>query len=103
MRSGCQKFFNHWWGVQERTLKETKDLVEIMDELALSEEEILVSFVLKSLFSSIPVDEAIRICEGRLKEDDTVEKQTKVKAGMNVKLLQFCLKSTEFVHGWVSF
>ena len=88
-------------GSSGRILKDTKDLVEIMDEVALSGEEILVSFDVKSLFTSIPVDEAISICEERLKGDDTLEKRTKMKVGTIVKLLQFCLKSTEFVHGGV--
>ena len=48
-----------------------------MDEVALCGEEILVSFDVKSFFTSIPVDEAIRICEERLKGDDTLEKRTK--------------------------
>ena len=88
-------------GSSGRILKDTKDLVEIMDEVALSEEEILMSFDVKSLFTSIPVDEAISVCEERLKGDDTVEKRTKMKVGTIVKLLQFCLKSTEFAHGGV--
>ena len=88
-------------GSSGRILKDTKDLVEIMDEVALSEDKIVVSFDVKSLFTSIPVDEAISICAERLKGDDTVEKRTKMKVGTIVKLLQFCLKSTEFVHGGV--
>ena len=83
--------------------KVTKDLVEIMDEVALSEEEVLVSVDVKSLFTNIPVDEAISICEERLKGDDTVEKRTKTKVGTIVKLRQFCLKSTEIVHGRVHY
>ena len=49
------------------------------------------------------MDEAISICEERLKGDDTLEKRTKMKVGTIVKLLQFCLKSTKFVHGGVHY
>ena len=66
-------------------------MVEIMVEVALSEEEILVSFDVKSLFTSIPVDEATSVCEERLKGDDAVEKRTKMKVGTIVKLLQLIL------------
>ena len=88
-------------GSSGRILKDTKDLVEVMDEVALSGEEVLMSFDVKSLFTSIPVDEAIIICEARSKGDDKLEKRTKMNVGTIVKLLQFCLKSTEFVHGGV--
>ena len=69
-----------------------------MDEVALSGEEILVSLDVNSLFTSIPVDEAITVFEVRMKGDDTLDKRTKMKVGTIVKRLKFCLKSTEFVH-----
>ena len=69
-----------------------------MDEVALSGEEILVSLDVNSLFTSISVDEAISVFEVRMKGHDTLDKRTKMKVGPIVKLLKFCLKSTEFVH-----
>ena len=49
------------------------------------------------------MDVAISICEERLKGEDTLKKRTKMEVGTIVKLLQFCLKSTEFVHGGVHY
>ena len=49
-------------GSSERYIKDTAHLVESLKDIKLVEDEILVSFDVKSLFTSIPVNETIEIC-----------------------------------------
>ena len=72
-----------------RNVKNTKDLVESMEGVSLNEDETLVSFDVKSLFTSIPVEEAIKICEQRLKEDDTLSDRTTMDVDTIICLLRF--------------
>ena len=58
-------------GLSGRTLKNTAELVEEFDNV-LQDDEMLVSYDVKSLFTSIPVRESIDICERRLRDDDNL-------------------------------
>ena len=84
-------------GFSGRIIKNTADLVASMEHVTLSEDELLVSFDVKSLFTSIPVEESITICEHKLRQDHTLDQRS---GGMDVntiiKLLRFCLTSTSF-------
>ena len=59
----------------ERILKNTMDMVEVFDDPVVGEDEVLVSFDVKSLFTSIPVEVAIKIYKGIL-EDSSLEERT---------------------------
>ena len=84
-------------GTSGRILQNTHDLVESMENIELQEDELMVSYDVKSLFTSIPVEETILICERKLKQDPTLEDRS---GGMDVetivKLLRFCLTTTSF-------
>ena len=60
------------------------------------DDEILVSYDVKSLFTSIPVEESICICEQRLKADQSLSKRTELRVETIIQLLRFCLTSTAF-------
>ena len=68
-----------------------------MDGVVIGENEILVSYDVKSLFASNPVRESIEICELKLREDNTLEERSN---GMDVntiiRLLKFCMTSKSF-------
>ena len=54
-------------------------------------------FLLKQeCFLSIPVEEAIEICKGRLLEDSSLEERTDLSVDTIANLLRFCLKSMSF-------
>ena len=57
-------------GSSGRTHKNTAELIEEFDNVVLQDDEMLVSYNVKSLFTSIPVTESIDICERRLRDDD---------------------------------
>ena len=67
-----------------------------MEGVTLDENERLVSYDVRWLFTNIPVNESISICERKLKQDDELGMRTDMDVDTIVQLLRFCEKSTEF-------
>ena len=55
-----------------------------------------MSYDVKSLFTSIPVEESLGICERKLWADNTLNERTSMDVTMIVRLLRFCLTTTAF-------
>ena len=70
-----------------------------MEWIVLQYDEMLVSFDVKSLFTSIPVSEAIEICERRLQMDKTLSKRTSMDVNTIISPIRFCLTNTSFLYG----
>ena len=70
--------------------------MEVFKDVKLKNDEILVSFDVKSLFTSIPIEEAISVCESRLNEDTTLKTRTDLSVQTIIQLLRFCLTSITF-------
>ena len=83
-------------GCSGRTLRNTIDLVDKLDNIVLRDDEMLVSYDVKSLFTSIPVEESIQVCEKRLIVDKTFSERTQLDLPTIIQLLRFCLTSTAF-------
>ena len=83
-------------GSSGRNLRNTSDLITAMEEVELQEDEVLASFDVKSLFTSIPVEEAIEICRKRLELDTTLKDRTTMDVQTIIELLRFCVTSTSF-------
>ena len=56
----------------------------------------MVSFDVSSLFTNVPIVEAIDIIRDRLEEDDSLEDRTPLSPHRVAELLQLCLRSTYF-------
>ena len=67
-----------------------------MGDIHLRENEMLVSYDVKSLFTSILVEESLGICEHKLREDNTLNERTSMDMTTIVRLLRFCLTTTVF-------
>ena len=78
-------------------LENSTDLVNKMSQLTLSEQEMLVSFDVKALFTSVPVQESLEIIHQRLINDPTLSSRTKIPAEMVTDLLRICLTTTYFL------
>ena len=60
-------------------------------------EEVLVSFDVTSLFTNVPIDEAVDIIHRKLtEEEEGLVEQTPLPAERITELLQLCLKTTYF-------
>ena len=85
-------------GASGRVLRNTADLVDTMEDVVLHDDEMLVSYDVKSLFTSIPVNESVDLCEQRLLDDDSLSDRTSLDVATIVRLLRFCLTSTSFLY-----
>ena len=82
-------------GSAGRILRNTNDLINTMENIHLRENEMLVSYDVKSLFTSIPVEESLGI-ERKLREENTLNERTSMDVTTIVRLLRFCLTTTAF-------
>ena len=56
----------------------------------------MVSFDISSLFTNVPIREALDIIRARLEEDESQGERTPLSPGRVAELLQLCLRSTYF-------
>ena len=61
-----------------RVLKNTEDLIGKMRGVELRDDEVLVSYDVRSLLTNVPVNESIAICEKRLREDESLKDRTEM-------------------------
>ena len=60
----------------------------------------MVSFDIKSLFTNVPVDEALEVILQRLTEDETLADRTALTPEQITHLLELCLKTTYRIAGY---
>jgi hypothetical protein len=58
--------------------------------------DIPVSFDVISLFTNVPVDEALRVIRNKLHNDDTLMERSVLQVEAIMELLQVCLRTTYF-------
>ena len=56
----------------------------------------MVSFDVTSLFTQVPVDEALTVMEAKLEADESLQEQISIPAAQLIKLVELCLRSTYF-------
>ena len=88
-------------GNTEFTVKDSKDFVEFTRTLELAEDDVMVSFDVQSLFTSVPTDVACDVAKRRLEvEFEREDSVVRAKTGMDVEdilvLLRLCLGLTYF-------
>ena len=67
-----------------------------MADVTLAQEELLVSFDVSSLFTNVPVNEAVEVIWGMLRNDQELSERPKLDADNVASLLSLCIKSTYF-------
>ena len=74
----------------------TRDFIDRIHDLEIADDEIMVSFDVKSLFTSVPRDETARIVEEILSKDDDLEDRTGFTASTAMDFVRLCLSMTSF-------
>ena len=78
------------------TVKNSSHFVQQLREVQVDQDDTLVSFDVVSLFTKVPIDEAMEVVAMRLKDDDTLVERTSIPADDIISLASLCLKSTFF-------
>ena len=85
-------------GNNSSSVKNAKHFSEMISSEVVSEQEVMVSFDVQSLFTSVPIDKALEVINRRLTDDGTLEDRSTLTPGQVTMLLGVCLKTTYFIY-----
>ena len=77
-------------------INSTQDSVEQVKHITLVPGECLSSYDVSALFTSVPIDPALKIIKDLLVKDPTLKDRTVIGIDDIIPLLEFCLKNTYF-------
>ena len=72
----------------------TQDFIEQIKDIKLKEDQCMVSYDVKALFTSVPIQPALNTIQNLLKDDNDLNQRTTMSVTNIITLLEFCLKST---------
>ena len=78
----------------ESYIRNSGDLVDIVRDFRIQEDEIMVSFDVKSLFTSVPVEDALMAVRKRSDDDDMLQERCGFASETVMRLLKLCLSTT---------
>ena len=83
-------------GKSPHHINSTQDFVEQVRHITLMPGECLSSYDVSALFTSVPIDPALRLIKDLLEKDPTLKDRTVMGVNDIILLLEFCLKNTYF-------
>ena len=75
-----------------------QDFMEHLKGIQLGPDEVIVSYDVRALFTSVPIQPALDVIEKFLKEDTGLQNGTSTSTKHIMDLLEFCLRSTYFTY-----
>ena len=98
-----------WWnssrswsplaGKSPSHVRNSADFVNQIHQTSLEETDVMASFDVVSLFTRVPVNEALLVISQRLQQDDTLKDRTSIPIPDLCAPVELCLKSTYFQFG----
>jgi hypothetical protein len=73
--------------------------MQLLWSVNLQSTDTLVSFDVVSLFTNVPVEEALQVISGKLQKDETLASRSSLLVDALMELLEVCLKTTYFQVG----
>ena len=89
---GLAKIIHPLVGQFPHHLKNTQHFIQHIQKARLEPGELITSYDVKALFTSVPVDLSIQIVKQKLLQDPTLPQRTNTSIQHIVTLLEFCLK-----------
>ena len=74
------------------------EFIQHLKGITLGPDDVMVSYDVKALFTSVPVQPALEVIKKLLDEDQDLHKRTTMSTKHIMDLLEFCLRSTYFIH-----
>ena len=84
-------------GQSPHHLKNTQHFIQQLQGIRLEPGEVITSFDVKALFTSVPVAPSIQIVKQRLQQDPTLPQRTNMSIPQITTLMEFCLTNTYFL------
>ena len=79
-------------------IQNSQDFIQQIQGIQLQPNQCMVSFDVKALFTSVPIQPAITIIKKLMEEEQSLQQRTTMSVNNIICLLEFCLKSTYFTH-----
>ena len=83
-------------GSSPHHIKNTGDFIQQIKEVKLQVDDIITSYDVSALFTSVPIEAARRIIQRKLELDQQLHLRTNMKVDHITRLLEFCLTTTYF-------
>ena len=77
-------------------MQNNKEFIQQLEDIKLRSDDIIMSYDVKPLFTSVPIKPALKIIKKLLEEDQTLHQRTSMAVNNITCLLEFCLNSTYF-------
>ena len=84
-------------GLSSHHLQNTKDFIQQLKEVKLQQDETIISYDVKALFTSVPIQPVVNIITNKLENDQQLQQRTSMSVSQITSLLEYCLRSTYFV------
>ena len=92
----CTKILKPLVGKSPHHINSIQDFVEQVKHITLAPGECQISYDMSALFTSVPVDLALRVIKDLLEKDPTLKDRTVLPVEDIILLLEFCLKNMYF-------
>ena len=83
-------------GSSPHHIKNMGDFIDQIKHVTLQANEIITSYDVSALFTSVPIESAINIIQRRMELDRKLHSRITMKVEHIISLLEFCLKTTYF-------
>ena len=80
----------------ETYIENTKYFLEEIKDIEIGEDEVMVSFDVKSLFTNVPTEDAVKTIEDFVTDDAKLEERIDMSPSTFMELVKLCLSTTEF-------
>ncbi len=70
--------------------------MQTVNSVSLRSDKIMVSFDVSSVFTNVPIDQAVSVMGDKLQNDESLDERTCLSPECITELLEVCLRSTYF-------